>query len=219
MVPFDEYRRLRRENPTLSARNALAWAKAKDRETRLEWDTFGNHVGVGTCKREGFDITVFVDYDEYGGDYPVSETDVDTGIKNPDYHGPDDYYRQHKPFLELESGETLPELAKYYRKAGMAKNVAWEFSREALANEAKQYRSDDYIRVVFRAEARFEGVVVGRAAGFASDFVIDWRGGFEQDLDEAVYDTDLIEEAIEDARETVARIVAKSNNEGLTSIH
>ena len=204
-----EYVRIRREHPWLPASQAILWARGNLKPLTLEWETFeGNHFAVGRGERDGFDITVYVDYDSWGGvgDFPTP-TDDNTGIRNPNFDR--DAYRGDatKPYLELVSGYTLPQLAADYRKQGDAKGVAWERARESLQDEAEGYLSDDYVQLVFRAVASVGGAELGEGA-LGSDLIIDYKT-LERELDNTVAETDIIEQAIEEAKVNLPALVTK----------
>jgi hypothetical protein len=207
-----EYRRIRREHPYVQAKNAFLWARGNIKPTELQWETFGNHFASAKTQRDGFDIRVIVDYDEYPTDPMVSETEDDTGIRNPAYQGPDDY--RHSRFLSIESGETLRGLVPYYRKQGDAKNVAWERARQSLQDEAKAYLSDDYVRLVITVKVSKKGIELG-SASIGTDLIIDYKT-LERELDDAVSEAGLISEAIDEARKNLAELLTDTEG-GLTN--
>lgn len=203
-----EYLRLRKEHPSLSANQAMLWARGNLKPTELKWETFeGNHFAVGRGERDGFDVRVVVDYDEYPSQTAPTPTDDDTGIRNPDFEYDEYDYQRGKRFLELESGSTVRELAPYYNRAGASKSVAWERARESLQEEAEAYLSDDYVQLVYRAEVSVGGAKLGEEA-LGSDLIIDYRT-LEKELDNTVVETGIIEEAIEQAKENLPSLVAK----------
>lgn len=196
-----EYRRIRKEHPYMSAKQAILWARGNLKPTILDWQTFsGRGFASATGKVEGFDISVVADYDQYWSDSVVTETDDDTGIRNPAYNH-DDYYRRHKKFLSLESDSTVRELATYYHKAGESRNVAWEDARTSLQKEAEDYLGDDYVRLIITVKASRLGIELG-SASISSDYIIDWRD-IERELDSTVYEHGLVDEAIEEAKENL----------------
>jgi hypothetical protein len=205
-----EYLRIRKEHPWLPSKQAMLWARGNVKPLELEWKTFeDNHFAVGRGERDGFDIAVYVDYDDYGFRNTGTPTHDYTGIRNPEFDpelGRDSYARafdsnRAKRWLALESDTTLPGLAGEYRKRGEARAVAWYDAEQSLKEEAQAYLSDDYVQLVFRAVASVGGVELGEAS-LGSDLIIDYRT-LEKELDNIVAETGVIEEAIEEARANV----------------
>lgn len=195
-----EYLRQRKQGTP--AKFALRGAKAVSKPTVLEWDTFaGNHFAVGTTEQDGFTIRVDVDYDQYASP-TIGVTDTDTGIRNPEYarkwDGDSWSVRNVGKYIQLESGETVKQLAEYYhRDDGMARNVAWETARQSLAEEAAGYMGEDYVQLIVTAYAFVNGKKVGTGQ-VGTDLIIDYRN-LERDLDDVA--VDVISEATFDARE------------------
>lgn len=207
---LNEYRAIRKRDPRLPAKIALSWAKRVEAPLELEWDTFGRGgVATATGERDGYDVSVTVDYDPYRQIDITFTDDNDTGIRNPKYHGPDGWNRE-KKFIELESGYTVAALAEDLRgRSGRSKNVAWEEARQSLQDEAAMYLGEDYIMVTVDVSVSVDGVVLGEAS-IGSDFQL-WQPGssFERELEDCVIENGLIAEAIDNAKENLDSITEK----------
>jgi len=214
----EEYRRLRRKNPGLPAKQAVLWARGNVKPSTLDWTLYeGSHVAVGRTTRDGFEVRVIIDYDTdtYGR---VEETDTDTGIRNPRFGqrwtGDSWDTRNVRRYLSLESDSTVKELASYYHKAGASKNVAWEEARESLQEEAERYLSDDHAEYVIHAKAYLDGVPMGES-GYVGGYEVDDRESFEKQLDDFAHETDCIDEVIEEARAKVRALDVKIHASGV----
>lgn len=208
-----EYRRLRKENPSLPAKQAILWAKGNLRPLELDWEDGPGWPVALTAQttRGGFDIRINVTYDEYGSQN-YSETDVDTGIRNPRFRWEGDEYssRGGKRFIALESDNTVRELAPYLRKMGASKNVAWEDARESLRDEAAIYMAEDYSEYVITVRASVNGTVLGDASIGGVDVTNTWGERFYREIEDvALHESMLIEEAIDEARESLAPAIEK----------
>lgn len=209
----DRYRRLRRKHVTLGADQALRWAKFEERPMAFDWSgSSGRHVRAATTTCDGFDVRVVVDYDEYA-DRRAEYTDNDTGIRNPDFDWTDDGGYRHrnnerkgKRYIELESGYTVPDLASDYNKMGMSKSVALDVARQSLASEAREYLSDEWASYVVTVKVSVAGIELGTASLGGIETGGDYSD--EREFESAVIDHDLIREAIDEARENMARLVA-----------
>jgi hypothetical protein len=207
------YRRLRSQNPTLGARNALRWAKSLTKPLAYDWSVNpGNHVNAATTTREGFDIRILVDYDLYA-DRRAEYTDNNTGIRNPDFDWDDGdgYHYRNNPqkgnrYIEVESGYTVPSLADDYNKMGMSKSVALDVARKSLEDEAREYLADEWASYVITVKASLSGIEMGSASLDGTETSMDTRD--EVEFEVTVDDYDLIGEAIENARESMTHLLA-----------
>lgn len=211
------YRRLRKENPTLGARNALSWAKSLDKPLAFDWSgNPGRHVNAATTTREGFDVRIVVDYDEYA-ERRATLTDKDTGIRNPDFDWDDGdgYMYRNNPqkgcrYIELESEYTVVQLADDYHGMGMSRSVALDVARKSLEDEAREYLSDTWASYVVSVKVSIGGIEMG-SAGIGGVEVGDGYGGYvhdEREFESSVEENGLIEEAIDEARKSMTRIIA-----------
>lgn len=202
---IDEYKRIRRKHTNLGAKQALLWARGNVKPLTHEWDVYGKggHVAATTFEQEGFTIKVTIDYDEFvSGRW--EPTDVNTGIRNPNFRY--DAYREEPRYISLESDSTVRDLASYLNQAGASKSVAWREAEVSLNEEAAHYLESDYCEYVTTATAYIEGVEVGE----------DSVGGYEPDpaqpiermAEDSLMESSVVEEAIEQAREAMAKIVA-----------
>ena len=210
------YRRLRSKNPTLGASNALRWAKSLAKPLSYDWSVNpGRHVNAATTTRDGFDIRILVDYDEYA-DRRAEYTDNDTGIRNPDFdwdNGDGYYYRNNpqkgKRYIEVESGYTVPSLADDYHKMGMSKSVALDVARKSLEDEAREYLADEWASYVITVKASLAGIEMGSASLGGTEVSMDTPAELEFEV--TLDDYDLIGEAIEDARSALLLLTAAKN--------
>jgi hypothetical protein len=210
------YRRLRAKNPTLAAREALSWARSLTKPLGYNWSVNpGRHANAATTTRDGFDIRILVDYDEYA-DRRAEYTAKDTGIRNPDFdwnYGDEYLYRNNDRkrlrFIELESGYMVPELAHDYHKMGMSKSVALDVARKSLEDEASEYLSDEWTSYIITVKASLNGIEMGSASLGGTEVGMDSRD--EVEFETTVDDYDLIGEAIEEARSALTLLVAAKN--------
>jgi hypothetical protein len=210
-----EYLNIRRKHPWLPSKQAILWAKGNLKPLALEWITFPNgHFAEAKAfeSPEGYDIRVVVDYDEYASVDITFTDDPSSGIRNPRYVYPDRGWGgretgSDKRYVQLESDYTVAQLAKDYHERGESKGVAWEHARESLEDEAKGYLGEDYVQLIVTAIASIDGVEIGRG-GIGTDLIIDY-GTLERELDNAVEETGVIFEAVENAKENVTAIVER----------
>lgn len=200
-----EYMRLRKKHPWLPSKQAILWARGNVKPLEFEWEPFtGNHLAVGTGTRDGFDIRITVDQSDEVSD-AVTVTDTDTGIRNPNFDWQTDGWRREGRFIALESDSTVQDLAKEYRKYGDARNVAWERAHEALQDEAESYINGDTVPVYFTATASVKGMELGTGS-IGSELALTYGVEMERECDNTVQETDIVEQAIEEARENAAEL-------------
>lgn len=222
------YRRLRRENPTLSAKHALSWAKSLDKPLAFDWTVkSGQHANAAQTTRDGFDVRITVDYDQYA-DRRADYTDKDTGIRNPDYRyadGDGDYRYRNDPqhglrYIEVESGYTVPDLAADYNKQGMSKSVALDVARKSLEDEAREYLSDMWTSYVVTVDVSLAGIKMGSASLGGIETGTDWSASFhdEREFESAIEDNSMIDEAIDNARESMSHLMAVAAKIGLDNV-
>lgn len=197
-----EYKRIRKAHTTLPASQAILWARGLLKPTTLDWELWtGRHVAVGKGKVDGFDVRAVVDYDDYAT-YDIGFTSEDTGIRNPHWH---DGKPDRDKYVTLESG-TVRELAPYFHKAGMAKNVAWEYARKSLTEEAASYLDNKVMCLVAHVTVSVAGVEVGEGGHIGTE-LLDTEYRLEKELDDFVSECGMVEEAIEDARKSLPAMV------------
>ena len=207
-----EYALARKKYPGLPAKQAVLIARGRLRPLEFEWeDGYRSLVTLSAkTEREGFDIELVVAYEQYPV-HEYDETSDDTGIRNPHFRWNGEQYGvRHKRFIALESGNTVRELAEYYNKAGASRNVAWEDARESLAKEAEWVTDEQYTEYVLTAKASVDGIELGSASTGGFDIGPDvWGEELQREVESGFVDTGLIEEAIEEARENLASVIAK----------
>jgi hypothetical protein len=204
------YRRIRARVPSLPAKQAILWARGNAKPRTLTFTHAGRSLGAAIIERDGFKVVVTIDYDDMPSER-VTTTDVNTGIRNPNFEWRGDEYasRGENRFLQLESESTVREIAPYYHKGGASKNVAWEDARESLQKEAERYLEPDYAEYIVKATAFKEDIELGSSPTIGG-IEIDEDEDFDKQFEDAVFETGVIDEAIEDAREHLARLVASA---------
>lgn len=203
----EEYFRIRRKHPWLPSSQTILWARGNLKPLEFEWETFvGRHLAVGTGTRDGFDIRIEVDQSEYvTSQYEF--TDEDTGIRNPNFKWEGDpyYSRNQQRFIQLESETTVPDLAKDYNRRGEARGVAWETARESLQKEANDIIEGNEVEVYITATVSIKGARLG-SDSIGSTLTISYGSEMERDCDNLVLETGVVEEAIEEARESAVEL-------------
>lgn len=208
-----EYRKTRKEHPLVGAKQALLIAKHNLKPLRFEFSPSGRHVAYAEVEDGPFTLVATADYDEYN-EARYSYTDKNTGIRNPDFDWLGSYsetnwrYRNNDQkgsrFIELESGYTLPELAKDFRGYGMSKNVAWETARASLEDEFEAYRGDmpEVTSYVITVTVMADGAELGSASiGTETTWAHE-----ERDINDAIEDCGLVEEAMAEAQARLAKL-------------
>lgn len=195
---IERARAMAREYPGLSAHLRLIWARQEvDAEPPFEWDPFKDRAEL---ERDGFTIVVKCQPDDVNdfshlGKF-VARWEPDA-IKCPDHRGDSRYLQWFVPT------QTENERFAYYNgKAGMAKEPA---RRQAHAELMADYRAaTEYQARIAVVTASREGVCLGYAS----------LGGIDGDEDyfvRTVIDHGLIDEAVTDAKDTLARLCAKED--------
>lgn len=209
------------------ARARAAGSRAIDALRLARWITeertpTPDHGRPVTIERDGFTVTLSIDYDEgmsladmgygrfldgRGNDAGYQSRPDPDAIPNPyrdsrNVSGGDAWY------IPGEAG-SVAERAAYHRKAGASKSVALDMARETLAEELR-YVTDDYGPSIYvlTATASRNGIELGSAS--VGGIEIAWSDITRTDGSEyfAEVADDLIPEAIADAREALKGLVA-----------
>lgn len=187
----DLYRRARAKG--YSAQQALRVAKAKP-AIELEWQDYDSRA---TFERDGFTFRVEVQPDDTDMSWLGEFTDTyeDGAVKNPE-HG----YTRHV-YEWFVPTYTYDERVRDNRAAGCSRGVAHELARESIAKDARM--AVDYTEYVVALHVEREGIELASAylggVGF-SDNYIENQGYVAEVVEE------LVDEAIEEARATLARL-------------
>lgn len=172
--------------------------------------------------RDGYRVRVRMEYDEGTtladigyGTFLDGREDYRTGYtRRPDPDAVPNPHRDSRnpsggaPWYLPGDGGTLRERAAEYRRAGVARGPAWDRARESIADELRTVTWDSgpsvYVVIVDAIRA---GVVLGTASlgGVVLGYDPITGGNGSEYVAELL--TDMIPEALDDARATVAAIV------------
>lgn len=209
------YRRARERG--IPARSALALARWAVSPPAFDWQSDRNGNDVARFARDGFDITLRTQPDyESGG---VEETGAldwgrysdEAGRKVPDPPVRDAYpveITTRDGIAWYVSSETLASRVAYYRKAGASRAVALDMARADVRSEAEPWDGQDGPQTVgLTVTASRAGIELGSASLWGIG--VGWDDVTRQYqthrwLDEIA--PDLIDEAIEDAKASLARL-------------
>lgn len=219
MTAYDAatYRRARAEGtPAQSALRLARWITTVDR------DALPDYGAPVTIERDGFDVTLRLDYDEgidlsdlgYGRFLDGVE-DWRTGYeRRPEPDAIPNPYRDSRNvsggrhwYVPGEAG-SLADRFDAYHKAGASRSVALDKARASLDAELRTV-TDDYGPSVYvlRVTVAREGIDLGYAS--KGGIEIAWSDTTGTDGREYLAEVaeDIIPEAIEDAREALERLV------------
>lgn len=213
----DIYQRARAEG--IPAKSALGLARFVNAHKDDELPDYGSPV---TIERDGFDLRLTLDYDEgmsladFGyGTFEDGHEDWRTGYRKPDTAGaiPNTDRDSRNPsggaafYVPSEKRDTV---VRYFNGPtyGASKSVALDLAREQEQDELERAIGDGYGPSVYvlTVEAMREGVELGRAVlggielGWSKITRTDGREYLAECVD------DLAPEAIEEARETLAKL-------------
>lgn len=170
----------------------------------LEWGTSRDYTPVGTGTIDGFEVSVRVlpQYDYDASDYGTftdtwSPEAIPTGKRNS---------REFAWFVPAM--ETTEERRRYLNgAAGMSRHTAWLTALEYARHDMRLAREPEAYCV--RVTVSRQGVELGSAALYGYDVDPDTPSGHTFALlqDWAVSDSGVIEEALEEAREALGRLV------------
>lgn len=188
-------------------------------EDRIETPEYGSPV---TLERDGFTITLSVDYDEgltladLGYGTFVDGRENDAGYQSrPDPEAVPNPYRDSRNVSNGAAwylpgmGGTLAERAAYNHEHGASKSVALDLARESVNDELRHVTWDYGPSVyVLTVKASRNGITLGRAS--LGGIEIAWSDVTRTDGSEyfAEVADDLIPEAIDEAQEALKGLVA-----------
>jgi hypothetical protein len=189
-----EYRKIRREHTGIGSKLALDWARAN-----LNTERFpdGFNVNGRTFVVDGFDVKCGSEYDEdaetdWLGEWTNNESN--DALRNPNAwtsHG-NPYGNEYRYFVPMYSER---ERFNDLHKAGMAKGPARKLAHEQTIKDMELAR--DITQYVVFATVSRHGVELGHVG----------IGGVDEDyIEGAILDHDLIGEAIEQAKATLAKL-------------
>lgn len=204
------YREMRAKYPSAGATTALAWARTPDPEP-LDWSPHGDRAEL---ERDGFSVIVRVDIDEMPDPF-VEFTNDDP---SRDLGGEESLYRNPHAWHEgeiVERGvfayvrpteggydEHRRALAKYGHSRQDADTIARRYVRQSV----EAATADDNPPCVLFVQVRRDGVELGGDS--LGGVTLDPSRDPQQQLDEVVRDHGMIGNAIDEARDTLARLCA-----------
>ena len=189
-------------------RVALVWARdnGKDPGPDIEWNSNGDR---GEIKIDGFDIVIRVAPDELWGmaDDEYYGTFTDNG------RHPDAIKRTNHGWGECQywiPSESRRQQAAHYRKIGYARGPAWERAGADIRRQyaaAEEHARDGYV-VWIQAFVYRKGVKLGGAHIGGVDLTgLSWSKA-RATVAEAIRDHGLLDEALSEARDTLADLRA-----------
>jgi hypothetical protein len=201
------YRRFRVRYSGMRARDAWryaeSWIDTLSERAELDWTESGGNLSA-TLQREGFDVTVYVkpDYDTWpDGDFTDNPT-ADS-VRIPDTYRERDSFRYYTPlcsYREHRDGLT---------KLGFARGVAHELATRYVREEMERNVRQDRAVYVIGASASREGIELAHTA--IHGYEIDADATYTQavtSLTDAVIENGVIDEAVSEARQALARLSA-----------
>lgn len=224
------YRELRAEHPFMSAATVLAWAKTPDASEG--WEA-GRRDNTWTREVEGFTIRLHVeeesifpipnkhgdtdygsyvdevrnyyDYDstaQWGGNWNPPREDAPLGIPYTSirYDGPG--------WTQGEQGgyfipDDIEGTFESFRRAGQSKSVAWDLTKADVEAQISMLFHSPLTNCYVKVSAHREGVELADT-GMGTDVSGDDEG--RAYIFEMVAEHGMVEEVIEQARETIARL-------------
>jgi hypothetical protein len=214
----DRYRENRRKYHGVSARTAWQWATAEP-PPALDWEEYGRGLESGykvELERDGFNVTIkaLYDYDhepfetftDTESDFTVQTPEWDAFMARTEGRGDDLNYGYRAPdkYRYVELGFSYAETVAYYRNAGCSRGVADFQAREDIRKARDNAVREDRSVFWFKVSAYRAGVELGTAS--FGGYEIDPDASYTDTLNElssAVHESDLVAEAIAEARETL----------------
>lgn len=188
------------------ARSALEVARAVERATKkikLSYGGRGNHLATATLKHRGFDVYVFVEYDEdmttddVGlGRFTAQRVD-DTSIAL----FPEDSHRRHRSYRWWTPEVSIKEHRESLNKMGYSRGVADELARSYVYEDLK--RATDEHWTAYSVGVRVSKAGVELATNYLGGITVD-DGPDDPYLADCA--EDILGEAISEAKKEQQRI-------------
>jgi hypothetical protein len=205
---YADYRRARAEGGAypVPARYALAVARARrtDPMAALGLDELADYPDPGDAiaagRRDGFDLRVVIDYDYLSlDDLGYGRFEEGTARPSPDAipFSPSGYNAPRGTHWYIPS-EPMAEVVGYFSRAGASRSVAREYARAMIERQA--HDAEEASAYVVGVTASKMGTELARAT------LGGWEPGDEWQLSLAELLPDLIDEAITEARATLAEL-------------
>lgn len=225
------YKETRRENPTLGAVGAVRLARWRMTEPELPFTGWDDSWKLD-LERDGFKVRVRVDYDYDASltDWMGTFTDEDTGVKNPQAwylrdaqcssFRQDDRgvylarLRDRYGYIDLAKGYRYQDHRDWARSAGMSRSTADEYAREHVARDVAMMTDEGASIVSIVVHAYREGIELGSASLGGIDLA-DWSTPHHAEDNArwlSEYALELIDEGVEHARESLARLCPVSSS-------
>lgn len=213
-----EYRKYRREHPTVPARYAAQYARWITAEPAIDVD----HGKVTELEREGFTVRVSVDYDEYWSPTEWLGTFTESSFHAEERDGRRVYVDHYKNpeawsegeridnrrsygYISLEQGFRYEDHYEYARDAGMSRSVAADYARECVAADIARMTADDAYALVVTARVFLEECELSSTSSSGIEVGDDYRA---ESLYLSEVAAEILEEALEDARSALGRLRA-----------
>jgi hypothetical protein len=207
------YRRFRVKYSGMRARDVWRWADSwidmLAERAELDWTESGGNLSAN-LRREGFDVTVYVkpDYDTWpDGDFTDNPSADSVAI--PDTYRERNSFRYYTPVCSYR--EHRASLTKLGYARGVAHELATRYVREEMERNVRQDRAVYMIG----ASASREGIELGRMT--IGGYEIDADASYSETistLTDAVIENGVIDEAVSEARQALARLNASPFAEG-----
>lgn len=223
------YERIRRTHPFLGAGRALDWAKSPANDERAKWeegrsyDTFTRELDnglVATLKIDGESIFPMpnrngetdlgqyleeanADYDyDWEGNWPRPVGELPLGLPYTAFrYGGPGWVQGERGGYFLPDG--IEEQFAEFRRNGQSKSVAWDLTRQYVEDQITAFFHAPLINAVVSITITKDGVKLGRAV-MGTDYCDDEDG--EGHPFEMVAEYDMLEEALQDAGETLDKL-------------
>lgn len=223
----ERYRAIRAEHPGIAALVAYRWAaqEVKDPAPALDWQDYSRGMDSGMVAEtecDGFKVIVKALYEyDHEPDVTFSQhPDASGSIEHPEWaafmertdgHGDDREYGYRTPDVYryiTPVNVTYAENRDYYRQHGYSRNDADVQARADVRKVALDAISDDRNVFWILVTAYREDVELGSDSLGGIDLgSFESDAKFERELSSVVYENSMIDNAISEARETLARLV------------
>jgi hypothetical protein len=215
-----KYLRVRREQgPLFSAADALRWAKHNP--SNDEWEQKPGEYDAYHRKVDGFDVKLsfetesqcpeegdmghYVDgvrHDyEWGGNYPRPAEDFPLNLPYTSFAS--GAYSQDQHAWPYWVPSEVEDQFAYYRRMGQSKQVSWELTKQWVEDMIRSFFGGPLYYGIVTVTVSKEDVELGHAS-IGTSYVDDMDG--KNYIFDCASDHALVEEALEDARDTLKRL-------------
>jgi hypothetical protein len=217
-----KYLKIRREQgPLFRAADALRWAKHNPNKD--EWESRPGHYDAHFRKVDGFDVRLSFetesqcpedgdmghyvegshsDYDyEWRGNYPRPVEDLPLNLPYTSFAS--GAYSQDRHAFPYWVPDGVEEQFDYFRRNGQSKQVSWELTKQWVEYMIRSFFGGPLYYGIVTVTVSKEGVELGHAS-IGTSYTDDIDG--EDYIFDCASDHALVEEALEDARDTLKRL-------------